>query len=1040
MLNLSKPFIERPVMTTLVMLAILFFGVIAFTRLPVSDLPRFEVPTILVTALNPGSDAATMAATVAIPLEQQIMQTPGIREVVSTSNAGVTQIGVFFELGRSEDGAATDVQAAIQRAAGNLPPQMPNPPTYQKYNPAASPVLFLALSSDTQTMADLYDYANTVMAQQISIVDGVAQVQVYGSPRAVRIKLNPDKMASMGLPIDLVAQAAVDANQNLPAGTVYDSTRSFTVQPLGQMMSGAAYEELIVAYQNEAPVRIRDIGQAIDSIQNENLFINFWNAERGTRPTVVLAVTKRSGANTVKLCSTIIDMLPELSQQIPQSMEVSVIQDGSQAIKASVADVEWTLVIAFALVVLVIFLFLGNIRSTIIPSITLPLSVVGTFLIMAGLGYSIDILSMLGLTLVIGFLVDDAIVVLENTLRHIEMGKSGLVAALDGSKQISTTVLSMTLSLAAVFIPFVFMPGIIGKMFHEFAVVVVVAVLLSGLLSLTLTPLLCSRVLKQHAEQGRLEQWAHALMESLHKVYLPALEWVLNRRWVAIGAAGLSLLLAALLFHLLPQDFLPPGDTGVVQGITVASEAISPLKLNTYQEEVTKAIQQSPYVESIISASNTGGSHPANQGVVYAILKPEKKRPAIDKVIQGMLNKTGEIPGIQTYLKPLPQLSLDVSTGATRANYAYAMSSVGNPDELYELAGEMAQRIGKIPGVVDVSSDVQAEAPQLVVDLLRDQASTYGITSKKIEQAFQLGYAEGRLGYYNTPLSFYWIIMEMEDRYRSNPDSLKKIYLSTLFQETSVDSGQKLVPLDQVIKVREAVGPLTVNHLNQFPSATLYFNLKPGYALGPVTEQVDQIADELLPRGIMRQFQGSAQVFKQTLGPMIGLIILGISAIYLLLGVLYESFIHPITILSALPGALFGALLILFLFQAPLSLYAYVGMIVLIGIVMKNGIMLVEFANEEIGKGATPYDAIVSACRIRFRPILMTTIAAAMGAVPIALGFGADAASRRPLGLAILGGLLFAQFITYFFTPVVYLSFERLQERWTRRSHSPTNR
>jgi hydrophobic/amphiphilic exporter-1 (mainly G- bacteria), HAE1 family len=1026
-MNISEPYIRRPVMTSLVMAGILFFGFVAYRNLPISDLPEIALPVITVTAQNPGMDAQTMANDITTILEQQLMTIQGLSLIVSTSSSGLSQIVCQFNLDRHIDACATDVSQALTQAQGNLPPDMPNPPQYKKTNPSDVPVMYIAVSSNTMTTSDLYDYGNTIIAQRMSMISGVSQVQIYGSQRATRVQLNPDAMAAMGLGIDTVSQAVQNANQQLAVGQVYDKQMAYTLYPYGQITNGEDYDPVIVEEREGAPIRIKDIGKGINGDYLKDYFLSLWTKDRGEIPSIVVAVTKQSGFNTVKLCNTIRNLLPELGKELPPSISLYIIHDGSIVINESISDVKFTLFLAFLLVVLVIFLFLGKMTTTFIPSIALPMAIFGTFALMYVNGYSMDILSMLALTLVVGFLVDDAIVVLENIVRHAEMGKKPLQAALDGSKQISTTVLSMTLSLSSVFIPLIFMPGVVGRMFHEFALVIVIAVMFSGFISLTLTPMLCSKFLAGKTKSpSRLENFANGLMDKLLKMYEPKLEWVVKHRWVPVVLVAISFALALYLFKAIPQDFLPAGDTGSIQGLTQAPQNVSLLEMKALQNAASNAAKKNPHIESIISAANITNYLPPNQGVLFFNLKPENTRPPINVVLKQINEELKKVVGINAFLQPIPTINLNVGTGVQRANYQYSLSTIENPGKLYEEATKLLNEMKKFPELENISSDIQDNTPQLNIKILRDQASTYGITAKTIEEALSLGYGGGRVSWYNTPINFYNIIIEMEDRYRLNPDALNKLYLTS----TNPATKGQLVPLNTVVDITKGVGPMQVNHVNQLTSATIYFNVKQNAALGNVVKKIDAAADKILAPSVIRQFQGTAQVFEQTMKSMGPLLLTCILVIYLLLGSLYESYLHPITIFSTLPGAIFGGLLTLFVFNSTLSLYAYVGLIVLIGIVMKNGIMLVEFANELVENGASARDAIIDACKKRFRPILMTTVAAAMGAVPIAIGVGADASSRRPLGLIIVGGLIFAQLITYFFTPVVYLFIEEFQEKF----------
>ncbi len=1020
-MNLSEPFIKRPIMTTLLMLGIFLFGLVGYRQLPISDLPDIAYPVITVTAQNPGSNAEVMAENVTTILERQLMTIQSLKSIVSSSSSGLSQIVLEFDLNRNIDAASTDVSAALVQSQGNLPPSMPNPPTYQKTNPSDTPIMYVAVSSSSMTTQELYDWATTAVSQRISMVAGVSQVQVYGSQRATRVQLNPDKMAAMNIGIDTVAEAIKDATRLIPAGNVYNKTKAFILNPLGQITTGEGFNPIIVGTKDQAPVRVIDIGKGIDDSQYKDFFLSFWRQGEPETPSVIIAVTKQGGYNTVKVCNTIRNMLPEMSRQMPPAISLSVVFDASNGIKASIDDVKLTLLLAFMLVVLVIFLFLGELTMTIIPCIALPMAVVATFGLMSLNGYNLDILSMLALTLVVGFLVDDAIVVLENIVRHLEMGKSPINAAYDGSQQISATVLSMTLSLSAVFIPLIFMPGIIGRMFHEFAMVVVIAVLFSGVISLTLTPMLCSKFLKRRETPSALEKRAHEFMAYLLGLYDPYLKWILKKPLIPIGVAIASFLAALLLMFHIPQDFLPSGDTGAIQGLTQAVQTVSYKAMMENQKLVTEIIKKNPAIESIISAANITGFTPQNQGILYLTLKPSHKRKGINEVTKELTEALQPLSNIRTFLKPIPEINLSIGTGVQRAPYQYALSTLGGAEELYKQVNVLTQKMRSFPELINVSNDIQNDTPQLDIEILRDRASLYGISCYTIEEALNLAYGGGRISTYNTPINLYDIIVELEDSYRENPNSLNKLYLTSTNEETKGE----LIPLNAVAKWIETVGPMQVNHVDQFTSGTIFFDLKPGAALGSALKKIEKAATEAVSPTVMRHFQGTAEVFQETIQAMIPLLLLCIVVIYLLLGSLYESFWHPLTVLSTLPGALFGGLVTLYIFHGTLSLYAYVGLVVLIGIVLKNGIILVEFANELVLEGQEAEGAIYNASRERFRPILMTTVAAAMGAVPIALGMGADASSRRPLGLVILGGLLFAQFITYFFTPVVYLLIQR---------------
>ena len=1014
-MNLSEPFIRRPVMTTMITAALLLFGFMAYRQLPISDLPDISFPVITVTVTNPGMDPETMANNVAVPLEQQLMTIPGIRKVISSSRQGNTTIVVEFDLSKNIDQASTDVNSAINNASGNLPPELPAPPSYKKVNPADTPVIYVAVTSETMTMGKLYDYGYTIIAQRLSMLSGVSEVSIWGSKSNVRVKVNPDKLAAMNIGLNDVATALVDANQSLPSGTVYDNTMAYTIIPKGQVLDGDGYSQIIVAENQGQPVYVKDIGEGVDSIHDEGFYLRYWDRENGMVPAVVVAVTKEDGANTVKLCNAVREYLGILQKQLPASIDLDVIFDRSIMIKESINDVLLTLLIAFVLVVLVIFLFLGKASSTIIPSISLPVSIFGTFAFMYARGFSVDILSMLGLTLVIGFLVDDAIVVLENIVRHQQMGKTPFQAALDGSKEISTTVLSMTLSLSAVFLPLVLMPGIIGSLFHEMAVVVVASVLISGSISLILTPMLCSRFLKHTETKSWLEIRADRLMEKLVSIYEPALLWVMRRRMVPILLGVASVVFAVILFKQIPTDFLPPGDTGAMLGVTLTSQEVSYNAMAERQDTVNSILEKNPYVDKIISVANFPEIIPPNEGVVFAKLVDLSKRPTIETVKEGLDGEFKKLSGIQSFLKPIPQINLNVSTGVDRADYSYAISGIGDQSLLYQKVEELTRSLQSLPELIDVSSDLEMSAPQVKLEVLRDRASKLGVSVKTIEQAIQFSYSGARISTFQTPINIYDLVLQVDDRARTHPDMLDKIRISS----TLPNNYHQLVPLSSVVEREVVRGPLQVNHINQLPSATVYFNIAPDVALSTALAKVSEQAEKIIPKQFFCSFAGQAEIFKGTGPEMAALLAISILIIYMLLGSLYENFFHPLTILTTLPGSIFGGLFTLYVFHSTLSLYAFVGMIVLIGIVLKNGIMLVEFANQRVEEGNEVMNAIVEACKVRFRPILMTTIAAAMGALPIAIGIGADGSSRRSMGLIILGGLLFAQLITYFFTPVI---------------------
>lgn len=1020
-MNLSAPFIKRPIMTILVMTAIVFLGILAFNRLPVSNLPDVDYPVISVEAAYPGASPETMATTVATPLEKEFMTIPGINYVTSSNTLGNSLIILQFDISKSMDSAAQDVQTAIARSKFNLPPDLPNEPIYNKVNPSDTPIIYIALTSDSLPLAELYTYANTYIGQRLSMLDGVAKVQTFGSPYAIRIQVNPDKLANLGVAFTDIAQAITNGNPYLPAGELNGSERSATIVAEGQLDKAEKYDPLIVDYQNKSPIRIRDIGHAVNGLQNDKYQMSYHDAKQSL-PTVVLAVQRQPGANTVKVADEIHQALPKLAAQLPSSVDLRIVFDRSDSIKQSIEEVEFTLIIALVLVVLVIFFYLGNLTDTLIPSLVLPMSVMGTFIFMYIFGYSIDNLSLLALILAVGFIIDDAIVVLENIVRRVEEGENPWHAALEGSKQIGFTIISMTLSLVAVFIPMIFMGGLIGKIFQEFAITLVVITLLSGIISLTLTPMLCSRFIKPKTEKkpNLLERFANGLNDTLLAVYKPALNWMLNHRWIALVLGAASILASGYYFYILPKDFIPDDDIGFVIGFTQSDEGTAPSRMIGYQNQVIEVIQADPAIESFVSL----GAYPQyRNGIIFIRLKPRAERAGINEVIQRLYGKLMFIPGVNTFLRNVPLI--DLSAGPqTKGSYQYTLQSV-DTKSLFEATEKMMAKMETLPGFQSISSDLEIKSPQLNVEILRDQASRLGVSANTIENALQLAYAGGRVTRIQTPIDQYDVILEVEPRFQMQSQTLSKIYVRSSL------NGQ-LVPLSAVAKWRETVGPASINHVAQFPATTISFNLAPGVPLGNALEQLREAGRQILPANVTGEVKGAAETFEESMRSTAFLLLMAVLAIYIVLGVLYESFIHPLTILSTLPPATFGALLTLHFFDIPLSLYAFLGIILLIGIVKKNGIMMVDYALEnERHHHLSARESIYNACIVRFRPIMMTTVTAIMGALPIALAVGSGAESRRPLGFVIIGGLLFSQLITLFITPVIYLYMDRLNTRFS---------
>ena len=1016
-MNISSLFIKRPVMTTLVMLGVLLFGIIAYTKLPVSDLPNVDFPTIQVSAALPGASPETMASSVATPLEREFSTIAGIDSMSSTSSQGSTSITLQFDLSRNIDAAAQDVQAAISRAGRQLPQDMPSPPSYQKVNPASQPILYVALTSPALPLYQLDEYGETLMAQRISTVSGVAQVMVYGSQKyAVRIQLDPSKLAAKGIGIDQVASAVQSANVNLPSGVLYGPHKAYTVQTDGQLTTAAAYRPIIVTYRNGNPVRVDELGRVLNSVENDKTAA--WFVDQRS---VVLAIQRQPGTNTVEVAQAVRDLLPTFRQQLPASVSMHTLYDRSQSIRASVNDVKYTLLFTLALVIMVIFLFLRNLSATVIPSLSMPLSIVGTFAIMYLMGYSLDNLSLMALVLSVGFVVDDAIVMLENIVRHIEHGEQPYQAALRGSREIGFTIISMTISLAAVFIPVLFMGGIIGRLFREFAVTIGVAVLVSGVVSLTLTPMLSSRFLRSQdrTRHGRLYQAFERFFDRMLKGYEHGLKWSLNHHFLVMFAAGAITVATLALFVVVPKGFIPSEDTGQIFASTEAAEGISFDSMVKHQQAVAAIVQKDPNVQSFMSsAGGRGGIGASNSGVLFIRLKPRSERTlSADQIIDELRPQLSQVPGIRVYMMNPPPIN--VGGRFTKSQYQVTLQG---PDtaELYRVAPLLEAKMRSLPGLVDVTSDLQLKNPQVNVTIDRDKASSLGVSAHAVESALYSAYGSRQISTIFAPNNQYRVIMELEPAYQRHPEDLTMLYVPS--------STGNLVPLPAVVDMQSGTGPLTVNHTGQLPSVTLSFNLLPDVSLGSAVNEVQQAASGIIPDTISLSLQGTAQAFQSSISGLGVLLIMAIVLIYIVLGILYESFIHPITILSALPTAGFGALITLLVFGVDLNIYSFVGIIMLVGLVKKNGIIMIDFAIEaERVEKKSPSEAIYEACVVRFRPIMMTTMAAFFGVLPIAVGWGAGAESRRPLGLAVAGGLLFSQFLTLFITPVVYLYMDRIQ-------------
>jgi HAE1 family hydrophobic/amphiphilic exporter-1 len=1017
--NLSEPFIRRPVATTLVMAGILIFGIVGYRILPVSDLPNVDYPTISVNASLPGASPETMASAVATPLEKQFSTIAGIDAMTSSSAQGSTSITLQFTLERNIDAAAQDVQAAIAKTLRSLPTGI-TPPSYQKVNPADQPILFLVVTSNLMALSDLDEYAENTLAQRLSMVDGVAQVSVFGSQKyAVRIRLDPRELSSRGIPISDVSGAVQSANVNLPTGILYGPLKSSTVMASGQLENAKEFGDLIISYKGGSPVRLHDVADVTDDVQN-NKVASWFQGRRN----ITLAIQRQPGVNTVEVAGAVKKLVAGLSSQLPPSVEIHTLYDRSVSIKKSVQDVQFTLLLTLALVVLVIFLFLRNLPATIIPSLSLPLSIVGTFAVMHLLHYSLDNLSLMALTLSVGFVVDDAIVMLENIHRHMEMGKDPFRAALDGSSEIGFTILSMTVSLVAVFIPILLLGGLLGRLFHEFAVTISAAILVSGVVSLTLTPMLCSRFLRvDHGKShGRAFRVVEAGYQHMFHFYEKTLAWVMDHRRATMAFSLAVLAGTVLLYKIVPKGFIPSEDTGRITATTETAEGTSFDAMSQHQQEIAAIVRKDPGVESFTSI--VGGGSSTNQGRMIIRLKPRGDRKlSADDIIKELQPKLSRVPGMRVYLQNPPVIN--VGGRISKSLYQFTLQSA-DLSTLYPAVNDMVERMNHLPSLQDVTSDLQIANPEVDVAIDRDRAASLGVSAQQIEQALYDAFGSRQVSTIFTDTDQYWVIMEVKPEFQRDITALQNLYIGT--------SSGTLVPLGAVARLTPGVGPLSVNHMGQIPAVAISFNLRSGVSLGDAVTEVERLARATLPPTITTSFFGTAQAFQASQQGLLLLLLLAVLVIYLVLGILYESFIHPITILSGLPFAGFGALLTLLIFRTELSIYAFVGIIMLVGLVKKNAIMMIDFALEaERKEGKAPREAIVEACLIRFRPIMMTTMAALMGTLPIAIGLGSGAEARRPLGLAVVGGLAFSQLVTLYVTPVIYTYLDALSSRLGRK-------
>jgi hydrophobic/amphiphilic exporter-1 (mainly G- bacteria), HAE1 family len=1027
--NLSEIFIRRPIATSLLMLGIALFGVVSYRALPVSDLPSVDYPTLNVSASLPGGDPATMASAVATPLERQFTSIAGLDSMTSSSSTGSTNITLQFDLARDIDGAAVDVQTAIAEAMPLLPAGMPAPPSFRKFNPADQPIMMLAVTSPSLPMWDVDTYAETVVAQRISMVSGVAQVNVWGSQKyAVRVQVDPDRLNAEHLGLNEVQNAIAGWNVNLPTGTLNGPKTAYNIQANGQLMKAADYRPLVVAWRNGSPIRLEEVANVKDSVEDDKNS-SWFNTPDTTERAVNLMIMRQPGSNTIEVTNSIRKLLPYFQSQLPPAVNLMVRMDRSKNVRQAFQDVQFTMIITLALVIMVIYLFLRNVSATLIPAMALPFSIMGTFAVMYVMDFSLDNLSMMALILSIGFVVDDAIVMLENTVRHMERGESALQAALRGSREIGFTIVSMTLSLAAVFIPVLFMGGILGRLFKEFAVTICTAILISGVVSITLTPMLCSRFLR--TTHGQKQSWFNRGMERVFDAMLSAYKWslrgVLNHRYVMVAVFFVVVGATIYLFGKVPKGFIPDTDNDSMNVTVEAAQGTSYYQMVEYVNRVSNILRRDPNVESFMSSVGGGMGSSGNQSRMNVILKPRKQRTlAVNEVINKLRPRLSGFPGFRVFMTAPPSIRI----GGRQSKSAYDFTVQGpDTNELYKQAINLEREIAKLPALADVTTDLQIKNPQVNVVIDRDRAAVLGLNASQIENVLYSAFGPRWASTIYAPTNQYKVLMEIQPKYQAFSDYLSKIYFKS--------SGGQLVPLDDFATLKENAGPQSISHSGQLPSVTISFSLKPGVSLGEAVDMVQKTAKQTLPGNMSTSFEGNAKAFQSSLKNLSLLLTIAILVVYIVLGVLYESYIHPLTILSGLPSAGVGALLTLIIFGVDLNIYSFVGLMMLIGIVKKNAIMQVDFALEaERKEGKSPAEAIYEGCLIRFRPIMMTTSAALLGAIPISLGYGSGGEARRPLGLAVVGGLLFSQLITLYLTPVIYTYMASMLE-WWRRRHVP---